>query len=256
MKKTMTVLLGVMAAMGLMLCSGGPVLADSFYAGKQIKLVAGVAPGSSYDFSARLVSRYLEKHIPGDPRIIVVNMPGAGSVVAANFINNVAPQDGSVIGAVLQNLPHSQLFGDGSARFDSVQFQWIGNPTASVNVFVTYYRSGVTSLEQVFREPTILGATSRSSSGGIDIALANNILGTKFRMVPGYKGGNEIDIAMERGEVAGNAGRAWSGWKATKPEWVENHKLNVLIQVGPHRSSELNDVPLMTELAEDFPKIE
>ncbi len=227
-----------------------PARADDFFRNKSVQLIVGTDVGGSYDLSARLIGRYLPKYIEGTPALVVQNLPGAGSVVAANLIYNVAPQDGTVIGAFVQTLPLSQLLGDAQTRFDVGRFQWIGNPTSSPNVIVTLKESGVASIGDARKIEIPIGITSRASSGGMEVAIANNLLGTLFKPVMGYKGGREIDLAMQRREVLGRAGQSWEGWKQTRPEWIKDGRINVLVQIGARKARDLPDVPLITELAE------
>lgn len=239
---------GLLAVIGI----GGmisPVQADDFYKDKQIKMIIGTGAGGSYDFSGRMVGRHIHRHIPGNPAMVMQNMPGAGSINAANFVYGIGPQDGTVVGAIVQIIPLNHLFNDPGVRFDAGKFQWIGNPSSSVNVYVVWHTAPVETLDQMFQAPLIFGGTSRTGSGGADIALVNNVLGTKFQLVTGYKGGAEIDLAIERGEVHGRAGQSWDGWKLTKPDWIKEGKLKVLMQMGLARDKDLKDVPLMTELA-------
>jgi tripartite-type tricarboxylate transporter receptor subunit TctC len=225
--------------------------ADDFYRGTKIQLIVGTDVGGSYDLSARLIARFLPKYIDGSPALVVQNIPGAGSVVAANMIYNVAPQDGSVIGAFVQTLPLSQLFGDAQTRFDVGRFQWIGNPTSSPNVIVALKMTGVVTIDDARKKEISIGVTSRASSGGMEVALANNLLGTQFKPVMGYKGGREIDLAIERHEVLGRAGQSWEGWKQTRPDWIKNGAINVLVQIGPRKAKDLPDTPLITELSNE-----
>jgi tripartite-type tricarboxylate transporter receptor subunit TctC len=229
----------------------GAAYADDFYRNKQIKVIVGADAGGSYDIHARLVARFLPQHIPGNPQILVQDMQGAGSMMAANYVYSVAPQDGTVIAAVLQTLVQNQLTLDPNVKFDAVQFQWIGNPSASVNVIATWYTSPVKTFADALQKPVLIGVTSAGSSGGIEVALADNVLGAKFQPVTGYRGSNDIDIAMERGEVFGRAGQSWDGWKQTRPDWVNNRWLNVVLQIGQARAKDLSDVPLMTEATDD-----
>ncbi len=198
--------LGALAA-GVLLASGSAAAADDFFRDKQIKLIVGTDVGGSYDLHARLVARFLGQHIPGKPQILVQNMPGAGSLNAANHVFGAAAQDGTVMVALLQTIVQNQLGNDRNVKFDAGRFQWIGNPTASVNVIVTWRTSAVKTLQDAFMRPAVIGVTSPASSGGMEIAVANNVLGTMFQPVTGYRGGNEVDIAMERGEVEGRAGQ-------------------------------------------------
>jgi tripartite-type tricarboxylate transporter receptor subunit TctC len=198
----------------------------------------------------RLVGRHLGRHIPGEPSLVPQNMPGASGVIATNYAYNVAPKDGSVIVATVQTVPQRQVLGDENVKFDAAKLAWIGNPASSVNVMVTWRTAPVKTFEAARNQPTLMAATTRDASSGIEVALANNLLGTRFQLVSGYKG-NEIDLAMERGEVQGRAGQSWDGWKITHPDWIEKKMLNVLIQVGLAPSKELGDVPQMLTLAKN-----
>ena len=247
-----TLVLALAAA--ALLASARAAPADDFFKNKQIKLIVGADAGGSYDVHARLVARFLAPHIPGNPQILVQNMQGAGSINAANYVYGIAPQDGTVLVAVLQTLVHNQIFRDKNVRFDAAQFQWIGNSTASVNVIVTWHTSPVKTFKDAQQQSVVIGVTSAASSGGMEVALANNILGTKFQAVTGYRGGNDIDIAIERGEVLGRAGQSWDGWKQTRPAWLKDKQLNVLVQIGQARAKDLPDVPLLTEVDDDKEK--
>lgn len=228
-----------------------PARADDFYRGRTIQLIVGTDVGGSYDLSARLIARFLPKYIDGSPALVVQNMPGAGSVVAANMIYNVSPQDGSIIGAFVQTLPLSQLFGEAKTRFDVGSFQWIGSPTSSPNVIVALKMTGVATIDDARKKEIPLGVTSHASSGGMEVALINNLLGTKFKAVMGYKGGREIDLAIERHEVLGRAGQSWEGWKQTRPDWIKNGTINVLVQIGTRKAKDLPDTPLIAELTNE-----
>jgi tripartite-type tricarboxylate transporter receptor subunit TctC len=237
----------VLAVLALMAAAAN-AQADDFYTNRQIKLLIGNNAGTSYDLSARLVGRHLGRHIPGEPSLVPQNMPGASGVIATNYAYNIAPKDGSVIVATVQTVPQRQVLGDENVKFDAAKLSWIGNPASSVNVIVTWRTALVKTFEDARRQPTLMAATTRDASSGIEVALANNLLGAKFHLVAGYKG-NEIDLAMERGEVQGRAGQSWDGWKITHPDWIEQRKLNVLVQVGLKPSAELKDVPYMLALA-------
>jgi tripartite-type tricarboxylate transporter receptor subunit TctC len=226
-------------------------MAEDFYRDKQIRLIVGTDAGGDHDFSARLVARHLFRHIPGTPQILVQNMPGAASMSAANYLYNAAPQDGTVIAALVSTIPHGQIFGDKNVKFDVTRFHWIGSPSSSVDLIVSWQGSAAQSLADAKRQTILVGATTRSSAGGTEAALANNLIGTRFKLVTGYKGGNEIDLAMERGEVQGRAGQSWNGWKATRPDWVHDGKLVLLVQIGLTRAADLAQVPLLTDLAAD-----
>ena len=222
--------------------------ADDFYANRQVTLLIGNNAGTSYDVSARLIGRHIGRLIPGNPAIVPRNMPGASGLIATNHAVNIAPQDGSVIVAALQTIPLRQVLGDENVKFDAAKLHWIGNPATSVNVIVTWHASPVKTIADAKARTAQMGATTRDAASGVEVALANNLVGTKFKLVSGYKG-NDIDLAMERGEVDGRAGQSWDGWKLTKPDWVRDKRLNVLVQLGLTRAKDLPDVPLISELA-------
>ena len=222
--------------------------ADDFYSNRQITLLIGNNAGTSYDVSARLVGRHIGRLIPGAPTIVPKNMPGASGLIATNHAVNIAPQNGSVLVAALQTIPLRQVLGDENVKFDAAKLHWVGNPATSVNVIVTWHTSPVKTIADGKARGAQMGATTRDAASGVEVALANNLLGTRFKLVSGYKG-NDIDLAMERGEVDGRAGQSWDGWKLTKPDWVRDKRLNVLVQLGLTRAKDLPDVPLIRELA-------
>lgn len=227
--------------------TAGPSRADEFYAKRQVRLLIGNNVGTSYDISARFIARHLPRHIPGEPTLVPQNMPGGSGIIATNYAYNIAPRDGSVIVATVQTIPQRQVLGDDAVKFDAAKLGWIGNPTSSVNVIATWHAAPVKSFADARANTILLAATTTNSSGGIEAALANNLLGTRFRLVTGYNG-NEIDLALERGEAAGRAGQSWDGWKITRPDWVTERRINVLLQFGLMPSPELPGVPTMLEL--------
>ena len=235
-------------ALALILTTKAFALDDDFYTKHPVKLLIGNNAGTSYDLSARLVGRHMGRHIPGAPLFVPQNMPGASGIIATNYAYNVAPRDGSVIVATVQTVAQRQVLGDDAVKFDAAKLSWIGNPASSVNVMVTWSTAAVKTFEQARNTSTLMAATTRDASSGVEVALANNLLGTHFKLVPGYKG-NEIDLAMERGEVTGRAGQSWDGWKITHPDWVATHKLNVLVQIGLTPLPELAKVPKMQDFA-------
>ena len=223
--------------------------ADDFYKERQIRLIIGTDAGGSYDFSGRMVGRHIAKYIAGNPSIVVQNMPGAASLNAVNHVYNVAPQDGSVIAAPVQTAPQQELFGNPNVKFNSTKFQWLGNPNSSVPVVVVWHTVPIKTIADAFQQTIIMGAAGRTSNDATLPALLNNVLGTKFNVLAGYKGGNEVDLAMERGEVAGRASQTWDGWKVTRPDWVKTGKLTLLLQIGAASNTGLEKVPLASDIA-------
>jgi len=222
-----------------------------FYRGKTVTLVIGTGPGGAYDIHGRLVARHLAQHIPGAPKLVVQNIPGAGSVQAANYLFNIAPQDGTVLGNILNTVPIVQLLGLVKTQFETAKFQWIGNMTEELAVLVVWATTKPQTLEEAKRFDTLMGSTAPGSLGAMLPKVANLVLGTKFRVVAGYNDAVEIDHAMELGEVDGRAGETWYGDKGVYGEWYRAGKIRILLQIGPHKAADLPDVPLLSDLARD-----
>ena len=222
--------------------------ADDFYKGKTIDLVIGYTPGATYDLYARLVSRHMGNYIPGNPRIMPRNLAGAGSRVAVNYLYNVAPQDGTALGTADQSLAVEQAMGDKQLTVDVNKLQWIGNPVVSNNTSVTWHTSQIRSVDDARAKEVTMGATGSSTSSQYP-RLMNALLGTKFKVILGYPGANDINLAMERGEVAGKGSDSWAAWKATRPDWLRDRKINILVQIGLTKNPEMGDAPLLMDLA-------
>src|SRR5215210_24605 len=220
---------------------------EDFYKGKTISFVIGYSPGGGYDTYARLVARFMGDHIPGKPQIVPRNMPGASSRVAAAYIYNVAPKDGTTLATGDQSLSVAQAMGE-KLQFDTTKFIYIGNPSAENNTTVTWHTSPVKTIEDAKKQEVPMGATGGSTSSQYPRAM-NAVLGTKFKVITGYPGGNDINLAMERGEVAGRGSNSWASWKATRPDWLKNKKINILVQIGLTKAPDLPDVPLLMDLA-------
>jgi tripartite-type tricarboxylate transporter receptor subunit TctC len=227
-----------------------PAYADpiaDFYRGKQLSLVIGTSAGNDYDFRGRLIARHMGRHIPGEPTIVPRNMPGAGGVNAANWLASIAPRDGTTLHMIMTNMMGAQAVGTHGVQFDTRKFFWLGNTTSSPNVTNSWHTTGVTKIDQVKSREFILGAPA-GTAGVAYGTVMNALAGTKFKIVTGYPGGNEVNLAMERGEVEGRGSNSWASWKSTKPEWLAQKKIIMLVQVGLKRDPELPDVPLLLEL--------
>jgi tripartite-type tricarboxylate transporter receptor subunit TctC len=245
--------LAVGLAAAFALPPGSAARADAisdFYKTKDVRLIIGTAVGGSYDVHGRTVGRNIGRHIPGKPRIIVQNKQGAGSQITAGYVYGVAPQDGTVIAALLNTLPIRQAVGRTRKTFDISKFNWIGNITNDVSVLTVWNASTkVRTVEDARKMEIIIGGTSPSGLSNLIPRAMNYALGTRFKVVTGYKGGMGVDIAMEKGEVAARAGANWSVVKGVHPHWVKNKKLSVMVQVGGHKAKDLQHVPLLHELA-------
>ena len=222
---------------------------EDFYRGKKIDLIIGYSPGGTYDLYARLVARHLGNYIPGKPLIIPRNMPGAGSRAAATWVYNVAPRDGTVLATADQSLALQQAAGDKRIQFDTTKFIYIGNPNIENNTTATWHASGIKTIEDAKRREVTVGATGGSTSSQYPKAM-NALLGTKFRIILGYPGGNDINLAMERGEVDGRGSNSWASWKATRAHWLAEKKINILVQIGLKKAPDLPDVPLLMDLGD------
>lgn len=220
----------------------------SFYSGKQIKLIVGTGPGGGYDIYGRLLGRHIGRHIPGAPNVVIVNMPGAASLTAANYLANIAQRDGTEMLMVVQSLPLLQVSGSDKARFDLARFNWLGNMSSAANTVLAWATSGVATIDDARRRELVMGSTTPSSLGGIYPAIMNKVLGTKFKIIHGYESGDAIDLALERGEVTGRAGISWAALKAYRANWLRDKTVNIFAQVGLRRENDL-DAPLLTDLA-------
>jgi tripartite-type tricarboxylate transporter receptor subunit TctC len=220
----------------------------SFYAGRNVEMVVGYPPGGSNDLYARLVANNIGRHIPGSPRVITQNMPGAGSLVAANHLYNNAPKDGTVLGAVSQGIPLQGRLGHPQARYVGSKFNWIGRIAPSANVTMVWHTSKALSFDDALKSEIVLGATGAGSTVSLYPSVMNEILKTKFKLIMGYKGSPEAMLAMERGEVEGHS-TTWEVVKAVNPGWVKEGKLRFLVQHALTRHPELADVPTSVELA-------
>jgi tripartite-type tricarboxylate transporter receptor subunit TctC len=220
-----------------------------FYKGKTVELYIGYSVGGGYDVYARLLARHLGKHIPGNPTIIPKNMEGAGSLRLANWLYNVGPKDGTVFGTIGRGTAFDPLLGHKGAQFDASKFTWIGSANDEVSVCVAWHTAGVAQIEDLFTKELVVGGTGASADTDQFPRIANGVLGTKFKIITGYPGGNDVGLAMERGEVKGRCGWSWSSVKSTHPSWVQDKKINVLVQLALSKHPDLPDVPLIIDLA-------
>ena len=239
-------MISVMAAVGV---ARADAISD-FYGKNDLRMIIGVAVGGSYDSSGRLVARHIGRHVPGSPRVLIQNMPGASSRVAANHIYTLAPKDGTIIGAVSEGIAMAQALGEKGIRYDAGKFNWIGTPVLPISVMAVWHTAGVKTLEEAKNKEIIVGATSVSGTNYIFPALIKELLGAKFRIVVGYDGGNAINLAMERGEVHARGSMVWALVKREQPDWVREGKLIPIVQMTMVKASDLPDVPRLIDLAD------
>ena len=220
-----------------------------FYAGRQIRLIVSSEAGGAYDTYARLVAQLLRDHIPGHPRIIVQNMPGASALKAANYIAMLAPRDGTVIAGTHSSIITAALTSPGAAAFDANSFSWIGSATSDPYLGYVWYRSPIVRLEDARTAEVVMGGTSVGSAG-VDLAvMAREMFGLKLKVITGYKSSNDVKLAMERGEVDGTFANAWSSIRGAEPEWLKDGKVRFIVQHGFRKHPALPDIPSIFEFA-------
>jgi tripartite-type tricarboxylate transporter receptor subunit TctC len=236
---TQTVHLLALASAAL---AAAPAAAADYYAGKTIELVVGGDAGGGYDIYARAVARHLTGHIPGNPTIVVKNMPGAGSTRAGIYISSVAPKDGTSIGAMMPGAIIGPLLDDKpNLQFDPTKVLYVGTADSGVRVCATYGTSKIKTFEDAQKQKTILGASSAGGATRDYAYMHNHTAGSKFEVVSGYKGTVDVALAMERGEVDGMCGWDWSSVKSQKSDWISEKKANVLVQVSLEPLDELTE---------------
>jgi tripartite-type tricarboxylate transporter receptor subunit TctC len=221
---------------------------EQFYKGKSLDFVIGYPPGGSNDTFGRLVARHLGKYIPGKPNIIPKNTPGAGSFLAVNQIFNVAPKDGSVIGIGAPTLALDEKLGTQGVRFKTAEMSWIGRVDSLINIVFMWKTSPVKTFADATKIESTLSGTGAGSTVSIYPTVMNNIFGTKFKLVMGYKGSNEAMLAVERGEVEGHS-TSWTALKVAHPDWIRDGSVSVLVQFALNRHPELPDIPTAVDLA-------
>jgi tripartite-type tricarboxylate transporter receptor subunit TctC len=208
--------------------------AAGIFRDKPIRLYVGSAPGGGYDAYGRLLAAHMRRHIPGNPNIVVQNMPGAGSLVLANYLYNVAPKDGTAFGAVNALIATDPLLYPERVKFDPRQFRWLGSALRENHVGVAWHTSPIHTFDDVFKQELIVAGTGGATN--LYPIFVNALLGTRLKMIPGYQGTKQGILAMERGEVAGNVGITWASVKATNATWLREEKIRVFVQFGlkPH----------------------
>ena len=219
-----------------------------FYRGKRITLQVGSEPGGGYDVVARVVAEHLGNHIPGSPQIVVQSVPGGGSLLLANlFFTPETPRDGTYIGLASNGMPTTPLLSPQSAHYDPRRFFWLGSPSREIEILAVWHAAAVKTLADVFSKDLIVGASAPGSATWDFPFVTNALLGTKFKIVTGYRGATEVKLAMERGEVEANAALAWGSAKASYGDWLRDNKLLVVAQYGAQKAHDLPDVPLMPQ---------
>jgi tripartite-type tricarboxylate transporter receptor subunit TctC len=221
-----------------------------FYKGKTVELDVGYSVGGAYDLYARTIGRYLGHHLPGNPTVIVKNMEGGGSLRLANWLYRVAPKDGSVLATIGRGTGFDPILGQQGAQFDGTKFTWIGSANNEVSVCVAWNAtSGITKFEDLLTKEITVGGTSMSADTDQFPKVIDGVFGAKMRIVSGYPGGNNVVLAMERGEIQGRCGWSWSSIMSTHKAWIDEKKVTVLVQLALRKHPDLPNVPLIMDLA-------
>jgi tripartite-type tricarboxylate transporter receptor subunit TctC len=225
--------------------------AQEFYRGKQLTILVGGTAGSGVDQSARLVARYLARYLPGNPAITVQIMGGAGGIRVVEFLHAVAARDGTVIAALPPGPLLEPLIGTRKAAYSMAEFTAVGAMSKDVSLCVSWHDAPFKSIDDAKAREMVVGGTGAGSNPDVFPMVLNRLLGTKFKLITGYVGSQEIALAMERKEVQGRCGWGLASVKSTRPDWLRDKKLNILLQFALEKSQELPDVPLVLDLVKD-----
>jgi tripartite-type tricarboxylate transporter receptor subunit TctC len=217
-----------------------------FYKGRQVHLLIGFGAGGGYDLIARLVARHMGTHFPGGTaQVMPQNMPGAGSLTAANHIASVAARDGTVLASIASGIPAAPLVNPEKAKFDSRKLSWLGSAAKETQIDIVWHTSPVKSIDQLKTQELIIGGTGPGAATDDFPAVLREVLGFKFKLIPGYKSTKDVELAMERGEVQGLAATTWNSTKARDADWLRDKKIIITAQYGLTKHPELPDVPLI-----------
>ncbi|MDB5642051.1 MAG: tripartite tricarboxylate transporter family receptor, partial [Hyphomicrobiales bacterium] len=223
-----------------------------FYKGKTITIYVGLSAGGGYDTNARLVGRHIGKYIPGSPTVVVRNMPGAGGLVMTNHVAQAAPADGTNIGAPQRGVPFEPLLGQASkAKFDPRTLQWIGSVNSDTSVAMVHTRTGIKTWADLKSRETVIAGTGVGTESVVIPYVLRNLMGLKFKVIAGFPGGNEMNLAMERGEVDGRGTFSWTSIKPHYKDMIESGKYRMLFQMGLRQHQDLKEIPLIVDLADD-----
>jgi tripartite-type tricarboxylate transporter receptor subunit TctC len=248
-----TALLGLLCACLLLVLAHATAVADpiaDFYRGKTITLLVGFPPGGGYDLYARVFSPYFTRHIPGNPTIVIKSMLGGSGVTAAGYMTTITPQDGTSLGIFLDALPLGKVLG-GPGDFDPIKLVWIGRIVSTATVSVVWHTSPVQTIEEAKHKEILMAGTVASNTSNFIPAALNDLIGTKIKVIKGYRGSPDQALAMMRGETDAIGGMAWEAIQTNHPDWLMERKIRVLYAQGAHRITEVPDAPGLLDLAVD-----
>lgn len=228
--------------------SGAAQEPDPFYKGRQMNLIIGFNPGGGYDTYARLLSRHMPRHIGGDPTFVLRNMPGGGSLIAANHLYNIAAKDGSEMGLFAGSVATDPAIGGVPAKYDARKFNWVGSAYSDVATCFAWAATPFKSASDLFQQSMVTGSVGNSATLIFPLAM-NGVLGAKLNIVSGYQGSAGLNLALERGEIQGICGASLDSLQSSTPQWIADKKIVFLAQMTFQRKPQLPGVPKITELA-------
>jgi tripartite-type tricarboxylate transporter receptor subunit TctC len=240
----------IVCASGALIAAAVPAAADSvadFYKGKTVSILMGTTPGGSYDLYGRVIGEHLSRHIPGNPTVIMEHMPGAGGVIAGNHIFGPGPQDGTKI-LLSHSIPLAEKLEPKGVRFEAAKFQWLGTFDAIAHTMTIWGDAKVDTLEALKSKPLVIGSFAKGHLTYQWAAMTKHVLGANYQVITGYRSGSDLNLAMERGEVQGWAA-SWENLVGTRPQWLTDKKISVLISFTLERKKQIPDVPTLLELA-------
>src|SRR5262245_51822053 len=232
-----------------------PARADAvadFYQGKTVTITVGFGPGGGYDAYAQLLAQHMRRHIPGEPTMIVKHMPGAGSLALMNYLWSVAPADGTAFGIPASSAAFAPLIGSpqekSAAKFEAARFTWLGSLEKFTPIGIAWHTTGIKTIDDVKRQPLRFGSSGAASGGELYAQILNDMLGTKLVPIRGYRGSNDITLAIERGELDGFVGWCWTCMKADKPQYLNEGLVHVFVQFGHDPDADARGVPSVLDI--------
>lgn len=252
MRQIVSTLRATALALSVITFATAPVQADEvadFYKGRTFEVLIGGSAGGGYDFYGRSLARFIGNHIPGNPTVVAKNMPGAGTLLLANWLYNVGPKDGTALGHIGRGIPLQKLLGKKGVKIDGNKYHWVGSLNKESSVCVVADHAQTKNFDDFLNKTTIVGGTGRTSNNVVFALFLKNVLGAKLRIIAGYPGTRQATLAMENKEIDGICGWSWSSVMAQKRDWYESGRLKVLVQMATEKHPDLPNVPLIMELA-------
>jgi len=250
-KLSASLVLALALATGVRAPASAQAVSD-FYAGKTIQVLIGFSPGGGYDLYGRLIARHMGRHIPGNPKLVPQNMPGAGSLKAVNYLYGVAPKDGTALAHFAPGVLFEPLLGHAEgAQFDATKFTWLGSASREASVCAFIASAGIKSWADMRSKPTIIGASGGGAESDVFPTVLRNMFHLPLKIVTGYPGGTEITLAMERHEVDGRCGWSWTSLLSRSKALLDSHQLDVVLQIALQKTKDLPDVPLIVDVTDN-----